>query len=199
MIEIRQGNPLECRSEGDTVKVSGYAAVFDEESVIDGCYREVVRKGAFAEAVARDDVIFNVNHVGLPLARTGSGTLKITEDERGLYIETELDPTDPDVMQIVPKMKRGDLDKMSFAFVPETVTWHDSDDGQELREIQKVSLVDVSIVNFPAYEGTEIGLRSKEQNKKIFEQREKRKPDLKGIVKRKMNLELIQRIGHPAR
>ena len=56
-------------------------------------------------------------------------------------------------------MKRGDLDKMSFAFYPEIQEW---DDTQEppLRTIRKASLHDVSIVTTPAYEGTEIALRS---------------------------------------
>ncbi|MEP4236049.1 HK97 family phage prohead protease, partial [Parasphingorhabdus sp.] len=110
--EIRtQSVPVELRMDGDVIKVSGYAAVFDEETDIGGMFREVIRPGAFKSAIERNDnVSFLINHDGLPLARTSSGTLKLTEDRTGLRIDTELDATDPDVARIVPKMKRGDLD-----------------------------------------------------------------------------------------
>ena len=163
--EIRLSQPVDIRVEGETVKVSGYAAVFDQEANIGGMFREKIEQGAFKDAIGRDDVVFLVNHDGLPLARTRSGTLTIREDDHGLFMESELDVTDPDVMSIVPKMKRGDLDKMSFAFSPDIEEWDDSGDVP-LRTIRQASLYDVSIVTNPAYEGTEIGLRCLEQHRK---------------------------------
>jgi HK97 family phage prohead protease len=162
--EIRGGVPAEIRAEDDVIKVSGYAAVFNEITDIGGMFREQIAPGAFKDAIGRDDVVFLINHEGLPLARTRSGTLTIREDERGLYMETALDPDDPDVKSIVGKMKRGDLDKMSFVFWPEKQEW---DDTQEppLRTITQASLYDVSIVTTPAYDGTEIGLRSLESHR----------------------------------
>jgi uncharacterized protein len=163
--EIRaSGEPVEIRQEDDgPIKVAGYAAVFGQETNIGGYFTEVIEAGAFTSALERgDDVVFLVNHAGLPLARTRSGTLRLSQDERGLYIETELDGSDPDVRAIVPKMKRGDLDKMSFAFIPTRQTWEDSGDMPK-RIIQDVQLHDVAIVTTPAYDGTEIGLRSLEQ------------------------------------
>tara|TARA_R110000787_G_scaffold285016_2_gene399584 strand:- start:9923 stop:10516 length:594 start_codon:yes stop_codon:yes gene_type:complete len=170
-IEMRT-SPAEFRADGESIKVSGYASVFNEETNIGGMFREVIAPGAFTSAVNRDDVRFLVNHDGLPLARTSSGTLILKEDERGLYMETELDASDPDVQQIVPKMKRGDLDKMSFAFRATKQDWDETQDIP-LRTIQEAELFDVSIVNDPAYGGTEIGLRSldvyqKEKKKKNF-------------------------------
>ena len=165
--EIRAAaQPMEIREDQDNaIRVSGYAAVFGEETNIAGLFTEVIERGAFANALTRqDDVVFLVNHDGLPLARTRSGTLKLTEDERGLYMETELDGTDPDVRAIVPKMKRGDLDKMSFAFVPKRQEWDDSGSIPK-RTIQDLELHDVAIVTTPAYDGTEIGLRSLEAHR----------------------------------
>ena len=157
--------PFELRADDDAIRVSGYAAVFGEEADIGGYFTEVIERGAFANAIERgDDVVFLVNHDGLPLARTRSGTLRLSEDERGLYMETELDGNDPDVRAIVPKMKRGDLDKMSFAFVPERQEWDESGDKPK-RIIRDVRLHDVAIVTTPAYDGTEIGLRSLEQHR----------------------------------
>ncbi|CDZ43236.1 Phage prohead protease, HK97 family [Neorhizobium galegae bv. officinalis] len=162
--ETRSFSPAEIRAVEGTVKVSGYAAVFNQETDIGGYYREVIEPGAFAEALGRDDVVFLINHDGLPLARTRSGTLKLSEDAKGLFMEAELDAEDPDVKAIVPKMKRGDLDKMSFAFWPDVHEWDDTQ-NPPLRSIKKVRLFDVSIVTTPAYDGTEIGLRSLQEHR----------------------------------
>jgi len=166
--EIRAGMPVEVRAEGSTIKVSGYAAVFNERANIEGMFEEVIAPGAFRAAIGRDDVVFLINHAGLPMARTRSGTLTLTEDERGLYMESELDPEDPDVRAIVPKMKRGDLDKMSFAFYPTVQEWDESGD-LPVRTIREASLADVSIVTNPAYSGTDIGLRSLQAHRETIQ------------------------------
>lgn len=151
--------PAEIRADDDGVTVEGYAAVFDQESDIGGYFIERIERGAFKDAIGRDDVVFLINHVGLPLARTRSGTLELSEDDHGLKIRTVLDPADPDVARIVGKMKRGDLDKMSFAFWAERQEWDETGD-LPVRTIKEARLHDVSIVTTPAYDGTEIGLRS---------------------------------------
>ena len=163
--EMRAGEPAKTESNDDTLKVTGYAAVFNSETNIGGWYREQIAPGAFADAAKSDDVRFLINHEGLPLARTKSGTLKLTEDDHGLLIEAELDRTDPDVQKIESKMKRGDLDEMSFAFTPEVEKWDDSGDTP-LRTLEKVNLYDVAIVTYPAYGDTEIGIRSLENHRK---------------------------------
>lgn len=158
--EIRAGLPADVSADGDSVRVAGHAAVFNERTNILGLFDEVIAPGAFSEALIRgDDVVFLVNHAGLPLARSTSGTLTLSEDDHGLYIESNLDSEDPDVRSIVPKMKRGDLSKMSFAFMVEREAWDDTGD-MPLRTIEQVSLHDVSIVTKPAYSGTDIALRS---------------------------------------
>lgn len=152
--------PAEVRAGDDgSIAVEGYAAVFNQEADIGGFFREVIAPGAFSEAIGRDDVVFLINHEGLPLARTRSGTLMLFEDDRGLKMNADLEAEDPDVERIIYKMRRGDLDQMSFAFYPEIEEWDDTGDIP-LRTIKKASLHDVSAVTTPAYDGTEIGLRS---------------------------------------
>jgi HK97 family phage prohead protease len=163
--EVRAFKPAEIRADNEGIRVSGYAAVFGEETNIGGMFREVIAAGAFTDAIGRDDVVFLINHDGLPLARTRSGTLILTQDDVGLRMETVLDGDDPDVKSIVGKMKRGDLDKMSFAFIPEVQTWDETGDIP-LRTIKQAALFDVSIVTTPAYDGTSIGLRSLEAFRK---------------------------------
>lgn len=158
--EIRAALPAELRQDGDAIRVIGHAAIFNERASIAGMFDERIAPGAFDAALAASDVPFLIEHQGLPLARTGSGTLKLSVDDRGLLIETDLDGTDPDVARIVPKMKRGDLSKMSFAFTVAKEEWDDTG-AVPLRTITEFDrLYDVAIVANPAYAGTDIGLRS---------------------------------------
>ncbi len=180
-VERRALAPFELREDGEknTVRVVGHAAVFNQETNIGGEFREVIRPGAFTRAIQESNVPFLIEHHGLPLARNTSGTLKLSEDSIGLRIETELDMSDPDVQRVVPKMRRGDLDKMSFAFRAKKQEWIVTEkDGEEdvLRELQELELFDVAIVTTPAYEGTSIALRSldaiRAEKREALEQKE---------------------------
>lgn len=154
---------LEEHAEGDAKVpvLRGYAAVFNTLSKDLGGFREQIIPGAFAESLT-SDVRLLVNHGGLPLARTASGTLKLAEDERGLIVEARLDPNDPDIAKLVPKIKRGDVTQMSFGFSvkPGGQNWARNDDGVTVRTLKAVRLFDVSVVTFPAYPNTEVALRS---------------------------------------
>lgn len=177
--ETRSGLPVEIRAKDDgAVIVEGYAAVFDQPTDIGGVFTEVIAPGAFRSALERgDDTEFLVNHGGLPLARSTAGNLTMTEDERGLKIRAELDPTDPDVQRIVPKMKRGILNEMSFAFQATGQEWNTPGEGQDVRTITDVMLFDVSIVNRGAYPQTSIALRARDAARESAEkeQQEARK------------------------
>lgn len=189
-IERRAGIPVEVRSDDDGVRVEGYAAVTGQETNIGDMWIEVIAPGAFRAAIARDDVVFLVNHDGEPLARTSSGTLKLSEDDKGLRMETSLDPTDPDVQRLVPKMKRGDMNKMSFAFIATRQEWDDTTEPPR-RTIFELKLRDVSVVNHPQYDGTSIALRSLEDARK-----EKRSQNFSAAARRlrmKANLDLRTR------
>lgn len=186
--EVRGGIPAEIRAGSDGVKVSGYAAVFDQAADIGGYFKEIIARGAFKDAIGRDDVVFLINHEGLPLARTRSGTLTLKEDEKGLRIDTMLDAEDPDVKSITGKMKRGDLDKMSFAFRATKQEWDETTDPPT-RTILEAELYDVSIVTNPAYDGTSIAMRSLEDARKDKNEH----PAHKRIAERKARTEQVVR------
>jgi len=174
-LETRSGLPVEVRSADDgSIVVEGYAALYDVPADIAGMFREVIKPGAFRSALARgDDVTLNINHNdNFLLARTSSGTLRLSEDAKGLKVRSELDALDPDVVRLVRKMKRGDLSEMSFAFsIPEGgQDWTRGADGMDVREIRDVMLHDVSVVATPAYTGTSIALRSRDAAKEMSEQ-----------------------------
>jgi len=146
--------------DADTITLTGLAAVFNKWADL-GHFRERIRPGAFAKALPTSDVRLLVNHEGLPLARTSSGTMKLTETRQGLEMEAKLDRADPDVRALIPKIERGDLSQFSFAFDV-------ASDGQEFKGEERTitefaEIFDVSLVTFPAFEQTKItALRSRE-------------------------------------
>lgn len=156
--EIRAASaPFSVREDGEGgTWLEGYASTFNQPYDM-GWYRETVAPGAFTRTLQRNpDVRLLINHTDLPLARTSSGTLHIEQDSIGLKVRTQLDPTDPDVVRLLPKMRRGDLGEMSFAFRI------DGRDGQAWngdmteRTLKSLDLNDgdVSIVTYPANPST---------------------------------------------
>lgn len=147
---------LEVRAENDGKTLVGYAAVFDSPSE-PLPWTEFVKRGAFAKTLNDGaDVRLLIDHEGIPLARTKSGTLALEEDDRGLRVEAELDPSNPDAARVISAMRRGDMSQMSFAFRTIKDSWSSDRSSRELREVQ---LYDVSVVTFPAYEQTVAELR----------------------------------------
>jgi len=148
--------PVELRAEGDeSTKIVGHAAVFDKPADIYG-FEEVIRKGAFADAIKQDDVRALWNHnPDYVLGRTKSGTLRLQEDDIGLAIEND-PPETQWAKDLMISMERGDVDQMSFGFVVEEERWSKRGEEPDLREIIKARLFDVSPVTFPAYEETDV-------------------------------------------
>ena len=149
---------LDLRQAENGTTLYGYAALFDSPSE-PMPFIEYVKRGAFAKTLNDGaDVRLLIDHEGVPLARTKSGTMRLMEDERGLAVEADLDPMNPDAARVISAMKRGDLSQMSFAF--RTIQDKFSDDRM-VRELREVQLYDVSVVTFPAYEQTVAEIRSR--------------------------------------
>lgn len=150
---------MEVREKGDAFQLSGHAAVFNRLSEDLGGFREVLAPGAFA-GVLDHDVRLLVNHEPhLVLARTRSGTLRITEDAEGLAIDADpaLTSYGQDLRML---MLRGDIDAMSFGFSVAEDDWEINDAGMVTRTVISVRrLWDVSVVAFPAYPQTDVQAR----------------------------------------
>jgi uncharacterized protein len=152
-------------ADGAAKRIDGYAAVFNSPTKFGSWFQEQIAPGAFTDAIGRDDVRALFNHDNnLVLGRTKNGTLRLSEDERGLKIE--IDPPDTQFARdLLASMERGDVDQMSFGFYVEKEMW-DETVTPPMRTLLKVSLADVSVVTTPAYEDTEVhvvGLRSLEK------------------------------------
>lgn len=148
---------LDNGSGGENLRFTGYASVTNtpyemEDSL--GPFTEVIRGGAFTASLAAGaDVPFKVNHLGLTLARTKSGTMRLAEDSRGLHVEADLDPRNPDVQALHSAMERGDLDEMSFAFRVNAQEWSPDWSRRDITEVD-LNKGDVSAVNFGANPAT---------------------------------------------
>ena len=144
-----------------SLKIGGYAATFGNEAT--GLnFREVIAKGAFTRTLKSDNPVFLlINHdtESLPLASTQSGTMSLREDETGLYMEATLDPKNPRAAELASALERGDVDKMSFAF---TVAPDGDTRSEGLRTLTDLDLFEVSVVTWPAYDATSVGMRSAE-------------------------------------
>src|ERR1041385_7219882 len=117
---------IEIREADSNATISGYAAVYNQESVIGGMFREQIAPGAFDAAIKSDDVRALFNHdPNYVLGRTTNGTLALSADQRGLRYDVPLNMDDPDAQRVGAKIKRGDVDGWSFGFIVEEDRWQD--------------------------------------------------------------------------
>lgn len=139
-------------------RLTGYAAVFNVYSQPLGGFREIIRPGAFRNALDSDVRALWNHDPNYVLGRTKNGTLRLTEDERGLAVE--IDPPDTSwARDALESIRRGDVDQMSFGFRAVRERWR-AEKGENVRELLEVELFDVSPVTFPAYQETTVQVRS---------------------------------------
>lgn len=163
-----QGVELRSKADGtggEALTFRGYACVTEQGYEMEdwlGSYTEVVRSGAFKKTLSESaDVPFLVNHSGLTLARTKSGTLRLSEDDTGLHTEADLDPASPHVQALRSAMDRGDVDEMSFGFWVTRQQWSPDFDQRDILEVN-LNKGDVSVVNYganPATAGAQMNAR----------------------------------------
>ena len=146
------------QAEDGTMRLSGYAAVFNDDSV-PLPFIERIAPGAFRKTLTETpDVRLLINHEGLPLARTKNGTLQLQEDSVGLFMDAELPDTQA-ARDLHTLVQRGDVDQMSFAFRVIRQKWNE---GRTERTLTELSLADgdVSVVTYPAYPTTTVEARA---------------------------------------
>lgn len=162
---VAPGLEMRARDNGPTAS-SGYASVtgvpYEMRDWWGDPYTEVVDVGAFEGVLSRQpDTRLLVNHDGIPLARTTSGTLTLAEHTTGpttgLFHEAELDGASQLVVGIRSAITRRDLTEMSFMFRARG-EWSPDYTQRNIREVTE--LYDVSFVTFPANPGTSVQLHS---------------------------------------
>lgn len=149
------------KSDDGTVKIRGYAAVFNTLSSDLGGFRERLHPTAFDAVLRKNpDVRGLFNHdPNYLLGRTRSGTLRLYADEKGLGYTIDPPKSRTDVLEA---LERGDVSGSSFAFTiaRDGEEWVE-ENGKLIREVRKVAgLFDVGPVVYPAYPDTTAARRS---------------------------------------
>lgn len=155
--------------DGQTTKrLEGHAAVFDSKTSIGGWFYEIIARGAF-DGCDFDDVPFFVNHdTGeIPLARSrrnnSNSTMQLQVDNIGLSVGATIDTeNNSSAKSLYSSVERGDINGMSFCFRVSEDEWTDLDTDTPTRTVLKIAKVyEVSAVNSPAYDLTDINARDK--------------------------------------
>lgn len=136
--------------ENENTVVVGHAAVFNRLSENLGGFQERILPGAFDDVLENDVRAFfnhDPNHL---LARSSSGTLRLSVDDKGLKYEFDV-PNTTSGRDLLVSLERGDITQSSFAFTVQGDSWA-KENGVDVRSITKVKrLYDVSPVSIPAY------------------------------------------------
>lgn len=159
--EIRSGGNLRAVSPG---KLAGYAAVYGSHSQDLGGFIERILPGAFTKTLSTPDnirALYEHDSQRL-LGRVGSGTLKLSEDSKGLHFELSL-PDTSYARDLGILVERGDIAGCSFGFqVPAGGEVWEVRSGQLMRDLITVNLHEITITGNPAYTDTSVAVRSME-------------------------------------
>lgn len=154
---------IEPSTDNNHSTISGHAAVFNQVTNICGWFNEVIERGAFDNTDFKD-VLLSVNHDldNIPLARSRNNnvnsTLQLQVDNIGLAVRANLDvENNTDAKSLYSSISRGDMDGMSFIFYVSQERWEGLETDMPTRHIEAIDkVVEVSVVSFPAYDGTDI-------------------------------------------
>lgn len=187
-------------TEEGKMEIKGYAAVFNSPETYG--YTEVIAKGAFNETDMSDVVLrYNHNDSFMVLARTRNKSLELSVDEKGLYIDAKLQDDITDHKNIFNAIKSELIDKQSFAFTVEEDQYDYDTDTRTITKIGK--LFDVSVVDQPFYNATDVSvardinnseflarreeIRKQEEEKKQEEERKQKLQEAKDKLLKKLN------------
>jgi len=172
----------ELRASEDGKTVTGYAAVFNSMSEEMWGFRERIDPKAFDNADMSDvRALFN-HDPNMLLARSSSGTLALSVDEKGLRYSFKLPDTTAG-RDLREMLKRGDVSQSSFGFTIAEDAWEErKNDAGEVVETTRIitkvhRLFDVSPVTYPAYPDATVAIRSRDK------WQEEHKKDSKTAVK----------------
>ncbi len=142
-------------TEDGKMEIKGYAVVFNQPETYS--YTEVIDKRALDETDMSDVVLrYNHNDSFMVLARTRNKSLNLEVDDKGLMIDATLQDDITDHRNIYNAIKSGLIDKQSFAFVVDEDEYDYDTDTRTITKIGK--LFDVSVVDQPFYNGTDVSI-----------------------------------------
>ena len=179
-------------TEDSKMEIKGYAAVFNSPETYG--YTELIAPTAFDEADL-SDVVLRYNHEDtfMVLARTRNKSLQLEVDDKGLYMDAVLQDDIQSHKDIFNAIKSGLIDKQSFAFVVDEDEYDYDTDTRTITKIGKV--FDVSVVDQPFYNATDVSVARSNDNEEFLVRREelRKQHELKEMLeeKRKALLEKL--------
>lgn len=150
-------------TEEEPLKLRGYAIVYNSlsEPLYGDLFRERINRGAFTKSLLENDQVCLWGHdTRYVLGRKSAGTLILREDDKGLYFEVSL-PNTTWARDLKESVDRGDIKQMSFGFKVVRENWLDNKEtlkeyGMPVREVEEITLHEISLVTFPAYTETNV-------------------------------------------
>lgn len=193
-LEVREA------TEGTGLTISGYAIRFNEPSQpLEYGFKEIIKPGAFSESLAQRNIVALHQHDDKQLlGSTQANSLRLEEREEGIHFELDLLETRKELYELV---KRGDLSSASFGF---TVTDEkfNRNGNEDIREVRKGTLYEISLVHTPAYPTTTVvAQRSldqyetyKKENDQMTNQQSNTEPTLDPTVMQRASLQTVEEI-----
>lgn len=161
-MEIRfKSLDVECRDDG-SYKIGGYVNVTERESELlysgkrGKWFNEVVKQGAFTRSLnSGKEIPLLLEHDYNRVLDNTSGSLTLTEDQIGLRFDAEI--RDKEVYE---KVKNKQINNCSFGFVPVDQEYEAISDVREKRFLKDLELLEISLVENPAYAGSLVEVRN---------------------------------------
>ena len=180
-------------SEDGKMEVKGYAAVFNSPETYG--YTELISERAFDEADMSDVVLrYNHNDSFMVLARTRNKSLDLNVDEKGLYMDARLQDDITEHKNIFNAIKSGLIDKQSFAFVVDEDEYDYDTDTRTITKIGKV--FDVSVVDQPFYNATDVSIaRDLDNNEFLTKREELRKEHEEKVALEEKKKAILEKLG----
>lgn len=180
-------------TEDGKMEIKGYAAVFNSPETYS--YTEVISERAFDEADMSDVVLrYNHNDSFMVLARTRNKSLDLKVDEKGLYMDARLQDDITEHKNIFNAIKSGLIDKQSFAFVVDEDEYDYDTDTRTITKIGKV--FDVSVVDQPFYNATDVSIARDLNNDEFLTKREElRKEHENKVALEEKKKAILEKLG----
>lgn len=163
-LELYEGESPAIRVEASPNKAGrlvGYAVRFNSLSKDLGGFRERILPGAFSSVLEKGvDIRALIDHdKSKLLGRTSAGTLRVGQDDRGLWFQLDL-PNTQYSRDLQALVERGDVRGMSFGFnVPKGGDRFLRENNTAIREVTAADLKEITVTSIPAYTATEVTLR----------------------------------------
>ena len=162
MMEIR-------KLDDGSLHITGYVNITDKPSRVlrdskGNSFVERVEPRCFARALnSGDNVKFLLNHNhDIHLGSLDEGNLKLTEDNIGLRIDATVNHA-----EVRKAYDEGGFSGFSYGFQKIKDNFRDWDNGVQLRTLQEIRLIEVSLLDsktVPAYFGSLVNVEHREEN-----------------------------------